>query len=43
MDQARAYVLRLAREATDLLDVLPAGPVKEALVAFADVIATRTA
>jgi heptaprenyl diphosphate synthase len=43
MDEARSYVLRLAREATEALDVLPAGPVKDALVAFADLIATRTA
>lgn len=43
MDEARAYVLGLAREATRQLDVLEDGPVKEALVAFADLIATRTA
>jgi heptaprenyl diphosphate synthase len=43
MDEARAYVLELAREATGVLAVLPEGPVKEALVAFADLIATRTA
>ena len=43
MDEARAYVLELAREATSALAVLPEGPVKEALVAFADLIATRTA
>jgi heptaprenyl diphosphate synthase len=43
MDTARAYVLRLAREAADLLDVLPDGPVREALDAFASLIATRTA
>ncbi len=43
MDEARAYVLGLAREAHDLLGVLPDGPVKDALVAFADLIATRTA
>jgi heptaprenyl diphosphate synthase len=43
MDEARAYVLALAREATDVLAVLPEGPVKEALVTFADVVATRTA
>jgi heptaprenyl diphosphate synthase len=43
MDEARSYVLRLAREATEALEVLPAGPVKDALVAFADLIATRTA
>ncbi len=43
MDEARAYVLELAQEATSVLAVLPEGPVKEALVAFADLIATRTA
>ena len=43
MDEARAYVLGLAREAAELLDVVPDGPVKDALVAFADLIATRTA
>ena len=43
MDEARGYVLDLAREATDALSVLDDGPVKEALVAFADLIATRTA
>jgi heptaprenyl diphosphate synthase len=43
MDEARAYVLRLAREATQVLDVVPEGPVKDALVAFADLIATRSA
>jgi heptaprenyl diphosphate synthase len=43
MDEARSYVLRLAGEATEALDVVPSGPVKDALVAFADLIATRTA
>jgi heptaprenyl diphosphate synthase len=43
MEDARAYVLELAREATSVLAVLPEGPVKEALVTFADVVATRTA
>jgi heptaprenyl diphosphate synthase len=42
MDQARAYVLDLARRASERLDVLPEGPVRDALVAFADLIATRT-
>lgn len=42
MDQARAYVLDLARQAGHRLDVLPPGPVRDALVAFADLIATRT-
>ncbi len=43
MDQARAYVLGLAREAQALLDVVDDGPVKQALVAFAELIATRSA
>jgi heptaprenyl diphosphate synthase len=43
MEEAREYVRGLAREAHDLLDVVPAGPVREALRAFADLIATRTA
>ncbi len=43
MNHGRAYVLRLAHEAADLLDVLPDGPVREALDAFAALIATRTA
>jgi heptaprenyl diphosphate synthase len=43
MDEARAYVLDLARQASQTLGVLPDGPVKDALVAFADLIATRTA
>jgi heptaprenyl diphosphate synthase len=43
MDEARQYVLDLAREAQDLLKVLPAGPVRDALDAFAVLIATRTA
>jgi heptaprenyl diphosphate synthase len=43
MDEARGYVRRLAHDATARLDVLPEGAVKEALVAFADLIATRTA
>ncbi|MGA9749460.1 MAG: polyprenyl synthetase family protein [Nocardioides sp.] len=44
MDEARAYVLERAREAQQLLTVLPDGsPVREALDAFADIVATRTA
>jgi heptaprenyl diphosphate synthase len=43
MAEARAYVIERAREAKDLLKVLPEGPVREALEAFADVVATRTA
>ncbi|MDP3967551.1 MAG: polyprenyl synthetase family protein [Nocardioides sp.] len=43
MDEARAYVVALAREARELLTVLPEGPVRAALDAFADVVATRNA
>ncbi|HET8716413.1 MAG TPA: polyprenyl synthetase family protein [Nocardioidaceae bacterium] len=43
MDEARAYVVGRAREARELLHALPAGPVREALDAFAELIATRTA
>ncbi len=43
MDEARAYVIARAQEAKDLLKVLPEGPVRDALEAFADVVATRTA
>jgi heptaprenyl diphosphate synthase len=42
MDEARTYVVNLAREATDLLEVLPAGPVRTALADFARGIATRS-
>nr|WP_246003633.1 polyprenyl synthetase family protein [Nocardioides aurantiacus] len=41
--EARAYVVDLAGEAKALLKVLPDGPVRAALEAFADVVATRTA
>lgn len=41
--QARAYVIELATEAKALLDAVPAGPVREALDTFADLVATRTA
>jgi heptaprenyl diphosphate synthase len=43
MEEARGYVLGIAGEAQSRLEVLPAGPVREALDAFATVIATRTA
>lgn len=43
MAEARSYVIERAREAKDLLKVLPEGPVRDALEAFADVVATRTA
>jgi len=42
MDEARAYVQGRANEARGLLKALPDGPVREALEAFADLIATRT-
>jgi len=42
MDESRAYVQRRANEARELLKALPDGPVREALEAFADLIATRT-
>src|SRR3954468_12430415 len=43
MDEARRYVLDRAQEAQELLQVLPQGPVRDALDAFAVLIATRTA
>jgi heptaprenyl diphosphate synthase len=43
MGEARQYVLDIATEAQQLLTVLPAGPVREALDAFAVLIATRGA
>jgi heptaprenyl diphosphate synthase len=43
MSEARAYVIERAAEAKSLLKVLPEGPVRDALEAFADVVATRTA
>ena len=43
MAESRQYVLDRAREAQELLGVLPDGPVKDALDAFATLIATRTA
>ena len=43
MDEARAYVVARAGEAKALLKALPDGPVRDALEAFADVVATRTA
>ena len=42
MAEARAYVVALAGEAKSLLKVLPEGPVRTALEAFADVVATRS-
>jgi heptaprenyl diphosphate synthase len=43
MDQARAYVVDQAGQAKALLSALPQGAVRDALEAFADVVATRTA
>jgi heptaprenyl diphosphate synthase len=43
MDEARSYVQGLADDAKQQLGALPDGPAKDALVAFADLIATRTA
>ena len=43
MDEARRYVSGLANEAKELLKVLPDGPLRAALDAFADVVATRSA
>ena len=43
MDEARSYVLARADEARELLKVLPEGAARDALDAFAAVIATRTA
>ncbi len=42
MDQSRAYVQAQAEEAKALLVVLPDTPVRRALEAFADLVATRT-
>jgi len=43
MDEARAYVVARAAEAKALLTALPVGPVREALEAFADIVAVRGA
>ena len=43
MDEARASVLARAREAQDCLEAVPVGPVREALDAFAELVATRSA
>jgi heptaprenyl diphosphate synthase len=43
MDEARAYVVARAAEAKALLSALPEGPVREALEAFADIVAVRSA
>jgi heptaprenyl diphosphate synthase len=43
MQEARSYVVERANEARELLRVLPEGPARDALDAFAALIATRTA
>ena len=43
MEQARAYVVAQAAEAKARLAPVPAGPVREALEAFADAVAVRSA
>jgi heptaprenyl diphosphate synthase len=43
MDQARAYVVARAAEAKALLTALPVGSVRDALEAFADIVAVRGA
>ncbi|WP_372446617.1 polyprenyl synthetase family protein [Nocardioides faecalis] len=43
MEEARSYVVARAQEAKKRLTVLPAGPVRAALEAFADVVAVRSA
>ena len=43
MVDARAYVVARAAEAKALLAALPQGPVRDALEAFADIVATRSA
>jgi heptaprenyl diphosphate synthase len=42
MQEARSYVVDRANEARELLKVLPEGPARDALDAFAAIIATRT-
>jgi heptaprenyl diphosphate synthase len=42
MAEARDYVVARAQEAKALLTALPAGPVREALENFADIVATRS-
>jgi heptaprenyl diphosphate synthase len=43
LEEARAYVVGLATDAKSLLKVLPEGPARSALEAFADAVADRTA
>ena len=42
LDEARAYVVARAQEAKARLDAVPHGPVREALEAFADIVAIRS-
>ena len=42
MSEARAYVVSQAAEAKAKLSVVPSGPVREALEAFADIVAVRS-
>ncbi|GAB6985253.1 polyprenyl synthetase family protein [Nocardioides pyridinolyticus] len=42
MDEARAYVVAQAQAAKARLAVVPAGPVRDALEAFADIVAVRS-
>jgi len=42
LEEARAYVVARAQEAKRLLEVVPEGPVREALESFADIVATRS-
>jgi len=43
MDEARAFVVERAAHAKALLVALPRGPARDALEAFADIVATRSA
>ncbi|KQW46941.1 geranylgeranyl pyrophosphate synthase [Nocardioides sp. Root1257] len=43
LDEARAYVVAQAADAKQHLAVVPEGPVRAALEAFADIVATRSA
>jgi heptaprenyl diphosphate synthase len=43
MAEARSFVINRANEARALLKALPEGPARDALDAFAEVVATRTA
>ncbi|MBZ5740449.1 polyprenyl synthetase family protein [Nocardioides mangrovi] len=43
LDEARAYVVGQAQEAKQQLAPVPAGPVRDALEAFADIVAVRSA